>query len=80
MFVRQRGVSLRLPEAVGCDDWLVALTPGLRASDVSVTYRSQDGVVAETTLDRLSADDVMAGLPVREFRWYKGRRHYSGWY
>jgi len=23
---------------------------------------------------------VLAGLPVREFRWYKGRRHYSGWY
>lgn len=22
----------------------------------------------------------MAGLPVRDFRWYKGRRHYSGWY
>jgi hypothetical protein len=24
--------------------------------------------------------DVVAGLPVREFRWYKGRQHYSGWY
>ena len=23
---------------------------------------------------------MIAGLPVREFRWYKGRRHYSGWY
>jgi len=23
---------------------------------------------------------VLAGLPVREFRWYNGRRHYSGWY
>ena len=28
----------------------------------------------------LCAVEVMAGLPVREFRWYKGRRHYSGWY
>jgi hypothetical protein len=34
----------------------------------------------ETTLDRVVVDDVAAGLPVREFRWYKGRRHYSGWY
>ena len=25
-------------------------------------------------------DDLVTGLPVREFRWYKGRRHYSGWY
>ena len=24
--------------------------------------------------------DVVAGLPVREFRSYKGRQHYSGWY
>ena len=31
-------------------------------------------------MDRLRADEVIAGLPVREFRWYKGRRHYSGWY
>jgi len=31
-------------------------------------------------LDRVAVDDVVAGLPVREFRWYKGRRHYSGWY
>ena len=32
----------------------------------------------DTTLDRVAAEDVVAGLPVREFRWYKGRRHYSG--
>jgi len=25
-------------------------------------------------------DDLVAGLPVREFRWYRGKRHYSGWY
>jgi hypothetical protein len=35
---------------------------------------------ADTTLERVVVDDVVAGLPVREFRWYKGRRHYSGWY
>jgi hypothetical protein len=36
--------------------------------------------VVDTTLDRLCADEVIAGLPVREFRWHEGRRHYSGWY
>jgi hypothetical protein len=45
-----------------------------------VIYRASSGTVVDTTLDRLSADEVIAGLPVREFRWYKGRRHYSGWY
>jgi hypothetical protein len=25
-------------------------------------------------------DDLVAGLTVREFRWYRRRRHYSGWY
>jgi hypothetical protein len=33
-----------------------------------------------TTLDRVVVDEVAAGMPVREFRWYKGRKHYSGWY
>jgi hypothetical protein len=33
----------------------------------------------ESALDRLVIDDV-AGLPVREFRSYQGRRHYSGRY
>jgi hypothetical protein len=45
-----------------------------------VRYRRDDGQVADTTLDRLAVDDVIAGLPVREFRSYKGRLHYSGWY
>ena len=43
-------------------------------------YRRADGEFAETTLDRVVPADVVAGLPVREFRWYKGRQHYSGWY
>lgn len=43
-------------------------------------YRRDDGQFADTTLDRLAVDDVIAGLPVREFRSYKGRLHYSGWY
>jgi hypothetical protein len=45
-----------------------------------VRYRDGGGRFRETSLDRLPVDDVLAGLPVREFRWYRGRRHYSGWY
>ena len=45
-----------------------------------MTYRASGGAVVDTTLDRLRTDEVIAGLPVREFRWHKGRRHYSGWY
>ena len=43
-------------------------------------YRRADGKFVDTTLERVVVDDLVAGLPVREFRWYKGRRHYSGWY
>ena len=43
-------------------------------------YRRDDGRFADTTLDRLAVEDVVAGLPVREFRSYQGRLHYSGWY
>jgi hypothetical protein len=43
-------------------------------------YRRDDGQFADTTLEQLSVDDVVAGLPVREFRSYQGRQHYSGWY
>jgi hypothetical protein len=45
-----------------------------------VRYRRDNGEFADTTLDRLGAGDVVAELPVREFRSYKGREHYSGWY
>lgn len=31
-------------------------------------------------MDRVAVDDLVECLPVREFRWYKGREHYSGWY
>lgn len=51
-----------------------------RASRIQMGYRRAEGEFADTTLDRVSVDDVVGGLPVREFRWYKGRRHYSGWY
>ncbi len=45
-----------------------------------MTYRASGGAVVDTTLGRLRTGEVIAGLPVREFRWHKGRRHYSGWY
>ncbi|ROZ42909.1 TnsA-like heteromeric transposase endonuclease subunit [Rhodococcus sp. WS3] len=48
--------------------------------DVAVRYRRSDGRFADTSMQRLPVDDVLAGLPVREFRSYRGRRHYSGWY
>lgn len=47
---------------------------------VGVRYRRADGVFVETTLDRVSLDLLIGGLPVREFRWYRGRQFYSGWY
>lgn len=49
-------------------------------SEVAVRYRRGDGRFVDTTLRRLPIDDVVAGLPVREFRAYRGRPHYSGWY
>lgn len=58
----------------------MSLGDGFEASRVQVTYRADNGEFADTTLDRLAASDVVAGLPVREFRSYKGREHYSGWY
>lgn len=47
---------------------------------VQVCYRQADGRLVETGLDRLVVSEVLAGQPVREFRWYRGQRHYSGWY
>jgi hypothetical protein len=47
---------------------------------VRATYRRSNGRLVEAELDRVPVDDVAAGLPVREFRWYHGRKHYSGWY
>jgi hypothetical protein len=48
--------------------------------DVVVRYRRSDGRFTDTSLQRLPVEDVLAGLPVREFRSYRGQRHYSGWY
>jgi hypothetical protein len=53
---------------------------GPRAGRVSVRYRDVTGEFVDTTLDRVSVNDVAASRPVREFCSYKGRLHYSGWY
>jgi hypothetical protein len=47
---------------------------------VRLRYRERTGEFADTMMDQASAALMVAGMPVREFRWYKGRRHYSGWY
>lgn len=49
-------------------------------SPPTVRYRSDTGAYVDTTLSRLRVGAVLAGMPVREFRAYQGRRHYSGWY
>jgi hypothetical protein len=52
----------------------MSLACPLSAVDAGVTYRARQGGVVETTLDRVVAGEVLTGLPVREFCWYKGRR------
>ncbi len=56
----------------------VAGVPAL--ADVEVRFRRDSGDEVVCGLDRLPVEDVLAGRPVRDFRWYKGRRFYSGWY
>jgi hypothetical protein len=45
-----------------------------------VVYRGIDAAFVDSTLDRVVVDEVIDGMPVREFRSFKGQRHYSGWY
>jgi len=47
---------------------------------VRIQYRSSNGEAVHATLDRVVLSELAGGLPVREFRWYRGRKHYSGWY
>ena len=72
---RRDGRRMRLVRSVP-----VGGAPARTENDVVVRYRGSDGGFVDTSLDRLPVDEVLAGLPVREFRSYKGRRHYSGWY
>ncbi|WP_218963950.1 TnsA-like heteromeric transposase endonuclease subunit [Streptomyces sp. HG99] len=50
------------------------------ARTVRAVYRRAGDQLVEVGLDQLSVEEVAAGQPVREFRWYRGRKHYSGWY
>lgn len=47
---------------------------------MQVQYRSASDQSVDTTLDQAVLAELAGSLPVREFRWYKGQRHYSGWY
>lgn len=45
-----------------------------------VKYRDGAGRLHEGVLSRVVDEDLLGGVPVRDFRWFKGRRFYSGWY
>lgn len=51
-----------------------------RMDALQLTYCTSGGEQVRTSLGRVSVDDLVAAAPVREFRWYKGRTFYSGWY
>ena len=57
----------------------MAATGLLGAGHIAVRYRPGTGAEVDSTLDRVVVDEVAGGVPVREFRWRKGRWHYSGW-
>ncbi|SEH53695.1 hypothetical protein SAMN04489835_1139 [Mycolicibacterium rutilum] len=48
--------------------------------DNAVSYQADDGVVVETTLESVTADRVVRGLPVRRVRSHAGQRNYCGWF
>jgi hypothetical protein len=50
------------------------------AAAVRVQYRQAAGQVVDTTLDHAVLGELAGSAPVREFRWYRGQPHYSGWY
>lgn len=50
------------------------------AGPVEVRWRREDGRFEDAALERVPLCEVVSGLPVREFRWCRGRVHYSGWY
>jgi hypothetical protein len=47
---------------------------------VKIQYRSRGGQAMDTTLDLVALDELADCQPVRDFRWYRGQKHYSGWY
>jgi hypothetical protein len=50
------------------------------AAEVAVVFNDERGSVVETRLDRVDLAQLAQARPVRDFRPYKGRVHYSGWY
>jgi hypothetical protein len=57
----------------------MAMAVHVPAVAVEVRFRRGDGGEVSCGLDRLAVGEVLTGRPVRDFRWYKGRRFY-GWY
>lgn len=51
-----------------------------RLASVGLRYRRDDGEFIDTTMDLARIEALSQSVPVREFRWYKGKKHYSGWY
>ncbi|MEV0133684.1 TnsA-like heteromeric transposase endonuclease subunit [Dactylosporangium sp. NPDC050688] len=63
------------------NDPVMAIDMHDRLASVGLRYRLfSGGDLVESTLARVVAADLATVGPVREFRWYKGRRFYSGWY
>lgn len=50
------------------------------AAAIRVQYRSARDQAVDTTLDQVPAAELAESLPVRDFRWHRGQKHYSGWY
>lgn len=51
-----------------------------RFDSLQLTYCAASGERVGTSLGRVAVEELVAAGPVRQFRWYKGRTFYSGWY
>lgn len=47
---------------------------GIAPGGVAIQYRRGDGRVVDAGRDRVPVDEVLAGLPVRDFRSWRGRK------
>jgi hypothetical protein len=65
-----------IPAQLSANATAIDVSPAVQ---VEARYRRGSELVT-CSLDRLSVDAVLAAGPAREFRWFRGRRHYSGWY
>lgn len=73
-------MSLNSFQRVGGSIPSVGNRPRRGASAIRLEYRAANGDAIDTFLDRVVLDELVDSKPVREFRWYQGRKHYSGWY